>query len=67
MTALMVPFFSFSTVVSLEASAQTEQEGAVQKLSVERMIHYPEVIDHLYQSTNYRLNWENESDVEQFL
>ncbi|WP_182033783.1 L,D-transpeptidase family protein [Vibrio diabolicus] len=67
MTALMVPFFSFSTVVSLEASAQTEQEGAVQKLSVEKMIHYPEVIDQLYQSTNYRLNWENESDIEQFL
>ncbi|MEF1214317.1 peptidoglycan-binding protein, partial [Vibrio alginolyticus] len=34
---------------------------------VEKMIHYPEVIDQLYQSTNYRLNWENESDIEQFL
>lgn len=67
MTALLVPFCSFSTVVSLEASAQVEQEGAVQKLSVEKMIHYPEVIDQLYQSTNYRLNWENESDIEQFL
>ncbi|EGR0210777.1 L,D-transpeptidase family protein [Vibrio parahaemolyticus] len=67
MTALMVPFCSFSTVVSLDASAQTEQEGAVEQLSVEKMIHYPTVIDQLYQSTNYRLNWENESDVEQFI
>ncbi len=31
------------------------------------MIHYPTVIDQLYQSTNYRLNWESESDVEQFI
>lgn len=36
MTALMVPFCSFSTVVSLDASAQTEQEGAVEQLSVEK-------------------------------
>ena len=66
-TALLVPFCSFSTVVSLDASAQTEQEGAVDQLSVEKMIHYPDVIDQLYQSTNYRLNWEYESDVEQLL
>ena len=66
-TALLVPFCSFSTVVSLDASAQTEQEGAVEKLSVEKMIHYPEVIDQLYQSTNYRLNWENEDDVAQLI
>ena len=66
-TALLVPFCSFSTVVSLDASAQTEQEGAVEKLSVEKIIHYPEVIDQLYQSTNYRLNWENEDDVAQLI
>ncbi len=66
-TALMVPFCSFSTVVSLDASAQTEQEGAVAQLSVEKMIHYPEVIDQLYQSTNYRLNWENDSDVDRLV
>ena len=66
-TALLVPFCSFSTVVSPDASAQTEQEGAVEQLSVEKMIHYPDVIDQLYQSTNYRLNWENETDVDQLI
>ncbi|EDP57548.1 GTP cyclohydrolase II [Vibrio sp. AND4] len=63
-TALFVPFCSFSTAVSLDKSAQTEQEGAVQKLSVEKMIHYPAIIDQLYQSTNYRLNWEKKETVE---
>ncbi|PFG56444.1 murein L,D-transpeptidase YcbB/YkuD [Vibrio sp. ES.051] len=70
MTALMMPLCSFSSAsvaVSFEASAQTKQEGAVQQLSLEKLIHYPEVIDRLYQSTNYRLNWENESDVEELI
>lgn len=66
-TALLVPFCSFSTTVSLDTASQTEQEGAVKQLSIEKMIHYPTVIDQLYQSTNYRLNWQNESDVEQFI
>lgn len=66
-TALLVPFCSFSTVVSLDASTQTEQEGVLEKLAVEKMIHYPEGIDQLYQSTDYRLNWENEEDVAQLI
>ncbi len=66
-TALLVPFCSFSTTISLDNASQTEQEGAVQQLSIGKMIHYPRVIDQLYQSTSYRLNWQNESDVEQFM
>lgn len=66
-TALLVPFYSFSTTVSLDTASQTEQEGAVKQLSIEKMIHYPMVIDQLYQSTNYHLNWQNERDVEQFI
>lgn len=66
-TALMVPFFSFSTVVSQNATADTEQTGAVAQLSIEKMIHYPEVVDRLYQSTSYRLNWEDEDIAQQFL
>ncbi len=67
MTALLVPFCSFSTPVSLDNASQTEQKGAVQQLSIEKLIHYPRVIDQLYQATNYRLNWQNDSDVEQFI
>ncbi|BCN23839.1 amidase [Vibrio alfacsensis] len=65
--ALSVPFYSFSTVVSSEASAQTDQAGAVEQLSIEKMIHYPDVLEQLYQTTNYRLNWENAQDVEALL
>ncbi|MDV6253856.1 murein L,D-transpeptidase [Vibrio sp. EA2] len=67
MTALLVPFCSFSTAVSLDTAAQVEQEGAVKQLSIEKMIHYPSVVDQLYQTNNYRLNWQDESDVEQFI
>nr|WP_321384697.1 L,D-transpeptidase family protein [uncultured Vibrio sp.] len=67
MTALLVPFCSFSTAVSLDNASQAEQEGAVKQLSIEKMIHYPSVVEQLYQSTNYHLNWQNESDVEQFI
>lgn len=66
-TALLVPFCSFSTTVSFDNASETEQKGAVHQLSIEKMIHYPGVIDQLYQSTNYRLNWKNESDIEQFI
>lgn len=67
LTALLVPFCSFSTVVSLAADGKTQQEGAVAQLSIEKMIHYPVVVDQLYQSTHYRLNWQSESDVEQLI
>ncbi|MGR5237657.1 L,D-transpeptidase family protein [Vibrio alfacsensis] len=67
MMALMVPFCSYSTVVSPHASAQTEQSGAVEQLSIEKMIHYPDVIEQLYKTTNYRLNWKNIDDVEQLI
>lgn len=67
MTALLVPFCSFSTVVSLDNASQAEQESAVKELSIGKMIHYPSVVEQLYQSTNYRLNWQNERDVEQFI
>ncbi len=66
-TALLVPFFGFSTTVSFDNASETEQKGAVHQLSIEKMIHYPGVIDQLYQSTNYRLNWKNEGDIEQFI
>lgn len=67
MMALMVSFYSYSTVVSPGASAQTEQAGAVQQLSIEKMIHYPDVIDQLYQMTNYRLNWESSDAADQLI
>lgn len=36
MTALLVPFCSFSTAVSLDDTSQVEQEGAVKQLSIEK-------------------------------
>ncbi len=67
MAALLVSCYSFSTTISSDNATQIEQQGAVQQLSIEKMIHYPKVIDQLYQSTNYRLNWQNESDVKQLI
>ncbi|MDF2154305.1 L,D-transpeptidase family protein [Vibrio sp. CAU 1672] len=61
-----MPFYSYPTVVSPEASAQTEQEEAVIQLSIEKMIRYPELVDQLYDSTNYRLTWQNPDDVARF-
>ncbi|PNQ57685.1 murein L,D-transpeptidase, partial [Vibrio agarivorans] len=78
-TALMVPFCSFSAVVSStdvssvgvsyignvsEAPYQVEAKGAVASLAVEKMINYPSLVDALYQDTNYRLHWIDEKNVE---
>ncbi|GAD75324.1 L,D-transpeptidase [Vibrio azureus] len=53
-----------SLVEASDDSFKAEAKGAVASLAVEKRIHFPSLVDELYQNTNYQLHWVNEKSVE---